>query len=221
MQENSESITTIQDDTNSAVSDLNDEIAGKQESYDNVAEGMADLQGKTDYVKEFDEATEKATLWEGINQTATAAGGTLAAAKGVKSALASTAVWWVAAIKFAAAATGAAGATMCGFNAAKQFEYRGIAQNEIDTRHAAEEANAKINDIYESDLEAYALSIDTVEDLELEIPEDMEAPEDVEIPEDPEVPDDTEAEDDNPSAPGFGLPDSNQDDDKKDKEPKK
>ena len=130
-------------------------------------------------------------------QTLNVATGTKAAVQATKVAISGSWAFGATAWAWAFAAMGTAGAAMSGVGAAQQFKWAGEVGTEIEMRRNTQNLNAETSDIYDERIDDYEGYVETVDDLELAIPDDMEAPEEV-----PEIPEGDGSETTNT---GFGL----------------
>ena len=174
MQQLGVDIGDTQEETTDTVGEIYDEMGTYQDTYDNAASTMGEVEGVTDYAESFDGATRTLCYVEGAAQTLNVASGGKAALQAGKFA-ASGGIFTAWAWGFAAA--GAAGAAMSGVGAAQQFQWAGDVGTEIGLRKETQDINATTTDMYDENIDAYAGQMEGVEDLELEIPEDMSDPE--------------------------------------------
>ena len=168
MEDLGENITDTSEETSEQVNDINDDLGEYQEVFDESAETVAEVEGVTEFAEGFDENTRTMCYVEGGSQTLNAATGAWAAAKLMAG------PWWQWAL---AIATGVAAASS-GVAAGQQFSRASEVSQEIDLRRETQDLNGETNEIYEEELDNYAGNLDTVEDLELEVPEDTEVPSD-------------------------------------------
>lgn len=169
-------IGNIQEETSDTVADLNSDIEGYQDIYDESAETMADVEGVTDFAEGFDENTQVMCYVEGGVQTLNAAMSGKSSYEAF--ALASSGSWAFGATAWAYAfgVMGATGALMSTKGAYEQFKWAGEVGNEIDLREQTQDLNTETTDIYDEKLDTYAGQVDMVGDLELEVPDDLEVP---------------------------------------------
>lgn len=214
MQELGVGMQDMMDETGDVVTEIYDEMGTYQDSYDYAAETIGEVQGLTDYAESFDEATRTSCYMEAAGQTLNAA----SAAKHAFSAgrfAASGGIFTAWAWGFVGMA--AAGGAMSGVGATQQFNWAGEVSTEIDMREATQDLNADTSDIYDESIEGYEGSMETVEDFELEVPEELE--EDMEaLEEAPVTPEGGETETAGGTSPagtqmtgdstggGFGIP---------------
>lgn len=181
MTELSDDIGVTQEDAETAVNDIYDEMAGYQDGYDEAAEDIANVQGVTDYAAGFDELTQNncsaESLIQNINQYASYTDTALAAANVIKY---SATIGFAAAFAAAGLAAGAGG-IMDGAAAKEQKEWSDDAGNEVALRQATQEMNEVSQQTYEENVDYYDGYMQNVEDLEIIVPDDMEVPE-TEIP---------------------------------------
>lgn len=160
-------IGDLSDETTEVVGEIYDEMGTYQDTYDNAASTMGEVEGVTDYAESFDDATRTMCYVESGAQTLNAAGAGLAAARLAGKAF----VGWVF------AAIGVAAAASSGIAAAQQFKWAGDVGTEINARKETQDLNTTTTDLYDENIDIYAGQMEGVEDLELEIPEGMEDPE--------------------------------------------
>ncbi len=186
MQQLGEDISQLNDDTIEYIQELYEDMADYQEYYDAAAETIAAVQGITDYAESFDQIAQTMMYVEAGAQTLNAATGTQAAIDAAKVAT-KPFMWWA----WAFVGMGAAGAAMSGLGAMEQMKWASETGAEIDLRVATQDLNAATNDVYDERVADYEGYMETVEDLEIEIPDDIEAPEET-----PEIPEGEEGEGD-------------------------
>ena len=160
-------ISETSQETTDLVGEIYDEMGTYQDTYDNAAETMGEVEGVTDYAESFDSATRTSCYFESGAQTLNATGAGIAAAK-----LAGKGPWG-----WAFAAIGAAAAASSGVAAAQQISWAGEVGNEIHMRRDTQDINATSLEMYDENIDVYQGQLEGVEDLEIEIPEDMEDPE--------------------------------------------
>ena len=172
MKEKGEIITATQEDTTEDVNGLYEDIEEFQEVYDYSAETIAEVQGITDYSEGFDSATRLMCYIEAAAQGMNAASATIAAAK----LWAKSGLTFGATSVFATMATVAAGISLNGVY--EQFKMGQEINSEVHERNALQDYEAETYDLYEAELDSFVGSMEDIEDLELEVPEDIEAPTD-------------------------------------------
>lgn len=160
-------ISETSQETTDLVGEIYDEMGTYQDTYDNAAETMGEVEGVTDYAESFDEATKTSCYFESGAQTLNATGAGIAAAK-----LLGKGPWG-----WAFAGIGVAAAASSGVAATQQFQWAGKVGNEIDKRRETQDINATSLEMYDENIDVYQGQLEGVEDLEMEIPEDMEDPE--------------------------------------------
>lgn len=167
MQQLGVDIGDLSNETTDNVGEIYDEMGTYQDTYDNAASTMGEVEGVTDYAESFDGATRTSCYVEAGAQTVNATSAGLAAARLAGKAF----VGW------AFAAIGVAAAASSGVAAAQQFKWAGDVGTEIGLRKETQDLNSTTTDMYDENIDIYAGQMEGVEDLELEIPEDMEDPE--------------------------------------------
>ena len=162
-------IGDLSDETTDKVGDIYAQMGDYQETYDNAASTMGEVEGVTDYAESFDSATKTSCTFETISQGLNSATGFTAGAKLMAGG------WWNWALGAASIAAGASSLSA----AKEQNNWAGEVSDEIDARKITQDLNSGTTDLYDENIDIYAGQMEGVEDLELEIPEEMEAPEDV------------------------------------------
>ncbi len=162
-------IGDLSDETTDKVGDIYAQMGDYQETYDNAASTMGEVEGVTDYAESFDGTTRTMCIVETASQGLNAVNGASAGAR-----LMGMGFWnW---------ALGAASIVAGAFSAVAAVEQGKMASDigdEIDARKITQDLNSGTTDLYDENIDIYAGQMEGVEDLELEIPEEMEAPEDV------------------------------------------
>ena len=167
MQQLGVDIGDLSDETTDNVGEIYDEMGTYQDTYDNAASTMGEVEGVTDYAESFDGATRTSCYVEAGAQTVNGISAGSAAARLVGKTFVG---WAFAAMGFAAAASS-------GIAAKEQFDWAGKVGNEINARKETQDLNTTTTDMYDENIDIYAGQMEGVEDLELEIPEGMEDPE--------------------------------------------
>lgn len=170
----SENVDVTAEETQEIVEENHDIMLEQVDKYDDSATTVANVQGVTDYAENFDSATRTMCYVEGASQGLNALSGSKAAFDAGKFA-ASGGIFTAWAWGFSA--MGAAGAVMSGIGSAQQFKWAGEVGQEIDSRKTTQDFNAEALDVYDESIEVFDGAVETVENLELPIPEDMEVPE--------------------------------------------
>ena len=171
MQELGVGIEETSEETTDVVSEIYDEMGTYQDGFDTAAETIGEVEGLTDYAEGFDEATRRGCYVEAAGQTSNAAAGAIVGAKLIASATPLS--FWRYILGGAAIAAG----VTSGIAAKEQFNWAGQVGKEIEERKAVQDLNAEASDVYDERIDNYAGYTETVEELELEIPDDMDAPE--------------------------------------------
>ena len=170
MNEKSDNVKSIEEDTSEEVGDLHEEIGEYQESYDEAGETIAEVNGVTEYAEGFDTTTKWTSMAEMIGQGLNALGAGIAAGR----LLASGIFNWVN------LAFGAMGLTAVGLSTGavvKETQNMKVAGTEIKTREMTQELNAETSDIYDEEIDVYEGTMEDVENMTLEIPDEIGAPE--------------------------------------------
>ena len=174
MSEKGDIITATQEDTSEEVNGIYENIEEFQESFDYTAETMEEAHGVTDYGASFDEGVKnninltKAALY--LNAAASTATGIKLTMDGNIFTKSISAIF--AGIAFTAATA------LNALGISEQSKYHSDVKEEIAMRKDTEEINTETNDIYDGQLDNYVGSMEDIEELELEVPEDIEAPTD-------------------------------------------
>ena len=167
MQQLGVDIGDLSDETTDNVGEIYDEMGTYQDTYDNAASTMGEVEGVTDYAESFDSTTRAMCYVEAGAQTV----------NGISAGLAAARLAGKAFVGWAFAAIGAAAAASSGIAATQQFKWAGDVGTEINARKETQDLNATTISMYDENIDVYAGQMEGVEDLELEIPEDMEDPE--------------------------------------------
>ena len=175
----SEEIDEISEGTSDEVNDLYDQMGEKEENYDEAAESIAEVDGIEDYAESFDSATRTMCYVEGAAHVLNAASGAKAAYEAASFAASGTLLFGATAWAWAFAAMGATGSAVSSVASAEQFKWAGEVGQEIDLRKATQAFSDETTEAYDEKVEVYEGAMGTVEDLELEIPDDLEVPEGV------------------------------------------
>ena len=174
MGESGENIEGLQDETSEAVRGLYDEMGEFQENYDEAAETIAEVEGLTDYAEGFDSAARTMCYVEAAAQGLNAASSGWGA---VKAGQFATSGGPFTAWAWAFVGIGSAGALMSGFGSKEQVEWGMDIGREIDIRKDTQDFNTETSDVYDESIDLHEGMMETVEDLELDIPDDLEVPE--------------------------------------------
>ena len=160
-------IQGISDDTSDSVGEIYDEMGTYQDTYDNAAETMGEVEGVTDYAESFDDSTRTMCYVESASQGLNALSGGIAGAKLLAG------HWWSWALGIASIAASASSTVA----ATEQGRWAGEVGAEIGLRKETQDINATSLEMYDENIDVYQGQLEGVEDLEMEIPEDMEDPE--------------------------------------------
>lgn len=169
MQQLGVDISDLSEETTDKVGEVYDQMGTYQETYDNAASTMGEVEGVTDYAESFDGATRSSCTVEAVSQGLNAATGYTAGAKLLAGGFWN---WALGAASIAAGASSTAAAL-------EQKDFAGKVSDEIDARKATQELNAATTDLYDENIDVYAGQMTGVEDLELDIPKDLENPDEV------------------------------------------
>ncbi len=165
LEESNETIQGLSASTQDEVGDLYNQIQSELTLYDETAAVVADTQGQIDFAADIDKATQTNCYIEGASQSMNAISGAIA---GARLLVGPFWQWIIAGLSFGAAASS-------GVAAAQQFKWAGDIGKEIDMREMTQGINTKTSDIYDEELENFALNSEIIEGLEILEPEEMPA----------------------------------------------
>ena len=172
MQELGINIQDTSEEATDYVGVLYDEMGTYQEGYNEAAATMAEVEGVTDYAEGFDSATRTSCYVEAASQGLNAISGATAGAR-----LLAGGPWnWV--LGGAAIAAGVSSTIA----SKEQIDMAGDVGTEISMRKETQDINIDTQAMYDENIDVYDGQLQSVEDLELEIPDDIEAPETPETP---------------------------------------
>ncbi len=158
-------INNLVEENQLVISDINESMGTYQEGYDYAAETMGEAQGLTEYTASFDKQTRTLSYVEGAAQTLNA-GSTLIAAGRLM--FTGGLAWW----NYAIAALGFVAAGSSTTAAKEQFSFAGTAGNTIEQREITEDINAATQDVYDVEIDNYAVLMEGTETLEVAVPTD-------------------------------------------------
>lgn len=182
MQKLGVSIQDTSDEATDIVGTLHEEIGTYQEGYDDAAATMAEVEGVTDYAEGFDSATRTMCYVEAASQGLNVASGTKSTIEAISLATSGSWAFGATAWAWAFVAMGAAGTAMSTAGVAQQIKWAGDVGTEISMRKETQNLNIDTQSMYDENIDVYDGQLQSVEDLELEIPDDIEAPETPETP---------------------------------------
>ncbi len=171
MEDMAEDINVTNEETSDEVGELYDQIEGYQENYDAGAETIAQVEAVTDYAEGFDSATRTMCYVEAAAQGLNAVTGFGAAAKLMAGG------WWNWALGIAAGVAG--GISTKGV--IEQTQMASQVSAEIDVREQTQDLGGATQEVYDTELDNFAGSMEVVDDLEIEIPEDLDVPDTSEL----------------------------------------
>lgn len=169
-----EDITTTQDDAQTTVGDIYSDMGTYQEGYDEAAQGMAGVQGVTDYAAEFDERTADLTKVAALGQAGNAVTGAMSGAKLI---LRGASKGWLGVAEIAIGLAAIAAGAGSGVAAKEQYDMSAQVGSEIGARESTQGLNENTQEVYGQEIENYAVSMETIENLELVVPDKVEVPE--------------------------------------------
>ncbi len=178
MTEVSEEVNTTQEEAESNVQEIYDDMSGYQDAFDDAAENIGNVDGFTEEASKVDESTQIQCYIEGASQGINALGaakdGYEAIAFGTSASITSfgTTLAYVAAGGLALAA-----GVSDGFASAEQFKWASETGNEIDARVATQDLNTGTQEIYKENNDYYQGYMENVEQLNVVRPDDMKVPE--------------------------------------------
>ena len=166
-----EGIGETQEGVSEELEELYGTMAEYQETYDFSAEEIERIQAETDYAASFDSDTAANSKVLQFALYANAAAAAVVAAR----LLAQPGIWSkVTDLVFAGIASVAGYAS---YEAAgQQAERHDIASMEVDAREMTEDVNNETRDVLDEEFDNFTGSLETVDDLEIAIPEDTEMP---------------------------------------------
>ena len=147
------------------ISDINESMGTYQEGYDYAAETMGEAQGLTDYSESFDKQTRTLAYVEIAAQTLNAGSALIACSK----LLATAMLPW----NWAMIAAGAAAAASSGVAVAEQTKFVTTAGKTIEQREITEDINAATQEVYDVEIDNYAVLMEGTETLEVAVPTDI------------------------------------------------
>ena len=166
----SENLDVTAEETQEIVEENHDIMLEQVDKYDDSATNLANVQGITDYAESFDSTAKTMCNIECISQSLNSASGATAGAKLCATAGLNIGQWIMGGASIAAGVAS-------GVAAAEQGKWAGDIGAEIASREATQDFNSEAQDIYDESIEFFDGAVETVEELELPIPEDMEVPE--------------------------------------------
>ncbi len=182
----SDDIGVTQENTTDAVTEVSENMSTYQTGFDEVAETAGNVQGITDYAESIDESTQTMCTVEKYSQMVSGGAAGVDAVRAAAQAASSAITIGGAIIYGAAAVASAAAAVMDTKASAEQGQMAEQAGMEIEMRAQTQDMNTNTQELYDSGIDNYEAYTESVEDLEMEVPDDIEAPEIVTLPtEDP------------------------------------
>ena len=176
MQKLGVSIQDTSDEATDIVGTLHEEIGTYQEGYDDAAATMAEVEGVTDYAESFDSATRTMCYVEAASQGLNVASGTKSTIEATSLATSGSWAFGATAWAWAFVGMGAAGTAMSTAGVAEQIKMAGDVGTEISMRKETQSLNVDTQAMYDENIDVYDGQLQSVEDLELEIPETPETP---------------------------------------------
>ena len=188
----SETIKETSEDTQSEVGELYDQMGESQGDFDTSAERIATVQGEHDYSKSFDRLTQILCLVTGATQGLNVVSGIANAVRVMSIANTPFTAWM-----YVFVAMGFTGATGSLIASIEQFVWAAKIGQEIQTRKATQDVINGTQGVYDNELNNFFMGMETVEGLELEVPEGTDAPTDGSAPQGNPNPGDNNGDDDN------------------------
>ena len=158
-------INNLVEENQLIISDINESMGTYQEGYDYAAETMGEAQGLVEYSASFDKQTKTLAYVEMISQGLNLASVGIALAK-----LAATIFMpstWIA------MAAGAGAMASSGIAMKEQADIAKNAGNTIEQREITEDINAATQDVYDVEIDNYAVLMEGTETLEVAVPKDI------------------------------------------------
>ena len=158
-------INNLVEENQLIISDINESMGTYQEGYDYAAETMGEAQGLVEYSASFDKQTKTLAYVEMISQGLNLASVGIALAK-----LAATIFMpstWIA------MAAGAGAMASSGIAMKEQADIAKNAGNTIEQREITEDINAATQDVYDVEIDNYAVLMEGTETLEVAVPTDI------------------------------------------------
>ena len=174
MQRTGAQIEEVSTKTTDKVGTIYEDIGEYQDNYDLAAETIGEVEGLTDYAESFDKTTQVLCYVEGAAQTLNAATGAISA---IQAGLAAGASCGFNLWAWTCVGLGTFAAITSGIGAGQQFKFAGEVGREVDLRMATQDLNLETRDIYDAEVDNFAMNLEAVESLELAIPTDIEPPE--------------------------------------------
>lgn len=173
-----EEIATLQEEFEDSISDAYGEIEGKQDTYDSVAEGIANSVGLTDLSESYDKATKTMCIVEGVSQTLNTATGAVAAVQAGISFAASLGMNVYAGV---AMGMGTAAAVMSGKGAGEQFKWAADIGDVIDVRKETQDITNQTLSLYDEGMDKFETNLTDVGDIEFVLTEGLEGVDEMEL----------------------------------------
>lgn len=185
-------INSISSTNTEEVGAIYSKLGENQENLDDIATGIYEVDGLTDYASDFDQETQISCYTEAATQGLNVVSSLMTVGKLLANALFKPWEWAIV------AAVGIAG-TASGVAAKEQWDFAGQVGNEIKLRKDTEDLTKTTEKDLESTTKDFNKNLEKIEGLEMKIPKDIEAPPELDIPEENPVPDVLRPQDTNDS----------------------
>ena len=185
-------INSISSTNTEEVGAIYNELGEKQENLDDIATGINEVDGLTDYASDFDQATQISCYTEAASQGLNVVSSLMTVGKLLANALFKPWEWFIVAL------VGAAG-SISAVAVKEQWDFAGQVGNEIKLRKDTEDLTKTTEEELKSTTKDFNNNLEKIEGLEMEIPKEIEAPPELDIPEENPVPDVLRPQDTNDS----------------------
>lgn len=156
-------IDSLVEENSVIITDINESMGTYQEGYDYAAETMGEAQGVAEYSASFDTQTKSFAYVEAVAQGINAVGGLVAGLR-----LLVGPIWqWV--VGFASIAAGVGS----GVAVKEQLDIAKNADNTLQTRKVTEDLNVATQEVYDVEVDNYAVLMEGTETLELAVPQEL------------------------------------------------
>ena len=155
-------INNLVEENQLIISDINESMGTYQEGYDYAAETMGEAQGLVEYSASFDKQTKSFANVEMVAQGINAANGMIAGLRLM------VGPWWNWVIGIASMAAGAGSIAAV----KEQGDIAKTAGDAVEIRKATDNINAATQDVYDVEIDNYAVLMEGTETLEVAVPTD-------------------------------------------------
>jgi len=183
MAELNEEVGTTQEEAESTVQEIHEDMKGYEDDFDASAEDIGYVEGFTEEASKVDESTQVQCYIEGVSQGINAAGAAKDGYEAITFGASTSGLSFGATAAYIAAGGLAVLAGISdGFAAAEQFKWASETGDEIDARKGTQDLNAGTLDLYNQNNDYYQGYMENVEGLNVIRPDDMSVPPDSDIP---------------------------------------